>query len=110
MNNAIPLNVLGFTIIGTALLILIIYCIILIRSLIPSIKKLEEILNEIHDITQIASEDAKAVHEAVTALSDSAGDIFKTIKGNQSTIAAAANFINAIASFKNLVSKKNKKE
>lgn len=108
--GVIPLSVLGFILIGSAILILIIYCILLIRSLIPSAKKLEEILDEVHAITEMASKNTRSVHELVTSLSGSADDLSKVIKGNQSTIAAATTFINAVASFKNIVFKKESKE
>lgn len=108
--GVIPLSVLGFVVIGAAILILIIYCIILVRALIPSARKLSEILDEVHEITEMASKNTRVVHEMVSSLSGSAQDITKVVKGNQSTIAAATTFINAVTSFKNLVFRKSSKE
>ena len=110
MNATISVYALGFILIGIAVLILFIYCILLIKSLIPSAKKLDQILENVQSITATASKNTQSVQEIITSLSGSADNISKVIKGNQSSMAAITTLINAIASFKNLMSRNERKD
>lgn len=105
MDTTIRLGDAGLIIIGLALLVLLIYCIVFVRNLIPVVKNVNRILEDSRVITGIAADNAKDVDKIVRELSSSVGSISDVIKGNQSIVAALTSLINAIGSLKNLLEK-----
>ena len=108
MNTTITLGDAGLILIGLALLVLIIYSIIFVRTMIPAIKNMNKILEDAQVISAIAAENAQGVQKIIVDVSTSVGSVSEIIKGNQSVIAAVTSLINAIGSLKNLL-RKNKK-
>jgi len=105
MDTTIRLGDAGLILIGLALLVLLIYCIVFVRNLIPVVKNVNKILEDSRVITGIAADNAKDVDKIVRELSSSVGSISDVIKGNQSVVAALTSLINAIGSLKNLLEK-----
>ena len=103
MNTTITLGEAGIILIGLAVLVLIIYCIIFVRNLIPTIKNMNKILEDAQVISGIAADNAKEVDKIISEVSTSVGSISDVIKGNQSVIAALTSLVNAIGSLKNLL-------
>ena len=108
MNTTITLGDAGLILIGLALLVLIIYCITFVRSLIPTVKSVNKILEDTQVISGIAAENAKDVQKIIDDVSTSVGSVSDVIKGNQSVIAALTSIVNAIGSLKNLLHRDKK--
>ncbi|MBR0600450.1 hypothetical protein [Sinanaerobacter chloroacetimidivorans] len=108
MNTTITLGDAGLLLIGLALLVLIIYCILFVRSLIPTIKNMNRILEDAQVISSIAAENAQGVNKIIGDVSSSVGSISDIIKGNQSVVAALTSLVNAIGSLKNLLNREKK--
>lgn len=102
MNTTITLGDAGLLLIGLALLVLIIYCIIFVRNMIPTIKSINKILGDAEVISGVAAESAQGVQKIIGDVTVSVGSVSDIIKGNQSVIAALTSLINAIGSLKNL--------
>jgi len=110
MDATIRLGDAGLILIGLALLVLLIYCISLVRNLIPVVKNLNRILSDSSVISGIAAENAKEADTVIHELTASLSSVAKAIKGNQSIIASFAQIAKAAASLKNLLEKFNKNE
>lgn len=110
MDTAITLGDAGLILIGLAVLVLLIYCIVFVRNLIPAVKNMNKILEDTQVITGIAAENAKEVDKIIGDLSSSVGSISDIIKGNQSVVAALTSLVNAIGSLKNLLQKAGKEK
>ena len=96
---------LGKFLIGLALLVLIIYCIVFVSKLIPAVKKLHKVLDDAQTITSIASEGVQTAKDIVGDVSTSVSTISGILKGNQSVLAALTNIVNAVTSLTGLVKK-----
>jgi uncharacterized protein YoxC len=105
MNATITLGEAGSLLIGLALFVLIVYCIILVKNLVPSIKSVSKILKDTEVISGVAADSTKEVQKIVVDFSSSVGSMADIIKGNQSIIAALTSIVNAIGSLKNLIKK-----
>ncbi|MPN54411.1 hypothetical protein SDC9_202081 [bioreactor metagenome] len=108
MDTTITIGDAGSILIGLALLVLIAYCIVFVKNLIPVIKNVNKILEDSRVVSGIAAEKAKDVDKIIGDVSSSVRSISDTIKGNQSVISALTSLINAIGSLKNLVQGKKK--
>ena len=108
MNTTISLGDAGLILIGLAVLVLLIYCIVFVKNLIPAVKNMSKILEDTQVISGIAANNAKEVDKIIVDLSSSVGSISDIIKGNQSVVAALTSLINAIGSLKNLLHREKK--
>lgn len=109
MNTTITIGDAGLMLIGIALLVLIVYCIVFVRNLIPVVKSANKILEDTQIISGIAAENAQNVNKIISDVSASLGSVSDIIKGNQSIVTALASIVNAIGSIKNLLKKSEKK-
>lgn len=108
MDTTITLGDAGLILIGLAVLVLLIYCIIFVKNLIPAIKNVNRILEDTQVISAITADKAKDLDKIVSDLSSSVGSISDIIKGNQSVVAAITSLINAVGSLKNLIQRDKK--
>lgn len=106
MNTTITLGDAGLIIIGIGLIILIFYCINLVRNLIPTIKILNKILEDTQEIVGVAAESVEEAHKILEDVTESVSTISSMMKGNQSVIQALTSLINALASLKGLLKRK----
>ena len=107
MSMTIDLKILGFVVLGIALLILIIYLILLIRKAIGTLKKADVILDDCQDVTGVASNRITQLDGAVDNLADSIVGVANAFRGNQDKSKSLGTVLNAIGSLKNLLSKDN---
>lgn len=105
MKTTITLGDAGLILIGVAILILLFYCIRLVKNLIPTVKTLNRILEDANVISGIAVESTQEVQKIVGDVTTSVSSVADIIKGNQSVIAALTSIINALSSLKNLLRK-----
>lgn len=108
MDTTITLGDAGLILIGLAILVLLIYCILFVKNLIPVVKNMNKILEDTQVVSAITADKAKELDKIVSDLSSSVGSISDIIKGNQSVVAALTSLINAIGSLKNLLQKDKK--
>lgn len=101
----INLSVLGAVLLGGAALILLIYLIVLVRNLIPSVKILNKILKDAEVVTDVAAEGAEEAKIVLKNVSSSVSSVSDAIKGNQNVVAAITSVINALGSLKSLFAK-----
>lgn len=105
MDATISIGDIGLILLGIALLVLIIYCISLIRSLIPAAKSLGRVMEDVEVVTGVAAESAESAQQIIGDVTESVSSISKLVKGNQSTVAALTNLVNALAGLKDFVKK-----
>lgn len=105
MEITLTLKDLGFIAIVVCVVILLVQCICLVRNLVKTVKRTNEILDDSAVISGIAAERVKEVNETVGDATDTVKNLVNTIKGQQSTIAALTTIINGITSLRNLLSK-----
>lgn len=99
------LGELGLLLICTAAIVLLIYIILLVRSLIPTVKKMNQILDDVQVITHTASETTETLKYTIDNMSESTSILYNAIKGNQNVVSALTSFVNAVTSLKNIISK-----
>jgi ABC-type transporter Mla subunit MlaD len=92
--------------IGLGAIVLLIYLIVLFKNLLQTVKKTNLILDDANVVTKITASRATEVNEAVSDLSGALGSVANSFKGNQSTMAAFSNLVNALASLKGLLKNK----
>lgn len=105
MEITLSLKDLGLLLIGTGFIVLLVYCIILVKNLINSVKLTNKILEDSQVITSIAADKAKDVETIIGDVSQSVGSIAESIRGNQSTLKALSSIINSLGALKSLFSK-----
>ena len=108
MEITLSLKDTGLILIGIGLIVLLIYCSVLVKNLVYTIKLTNKILEDSKVITSIASDRAKEIDSIVGDVSISFGSITEAIKGNQSAIKAVSSIVNAAGAFKSLNKKKKK--
>jgi sensor histidine kinase YesM len=97
-----------FLLILIGLCVLLCYIIALTRNLTVSVKSLNKILKDTEVVSEVAARRAKDTDKMLDEASETVGSLYKTIKGNQSTIGALSAIINSLVSLKNLMSKRDK--
>ncbi len=101
MEIVISLKELGLIILLIFLIVLVVYTIGVMRNLVVTIKKANKILEDTEVITEIAATRAKQADVAVGDLSEALGIVSSAVKGNQSTVMAFTNAVNAVTAIKN---------
>ena len=110
MEITLTLQDLGLLIIGVGLIVLIGYCISLVKNLVTTIKHTNKILEDTKIITDIAATRATDVDKIVGDVSVSVSTLANNLKGNQSTIKAISTIISAIGSMRKLLAPGNNKK
>lgn len=110
MEVVLTLKDLGFILIVTCVVVLLIYCINLVRNLVTTIKHTNKILADTQVITEIAAERTKEVNDSVGELATAVTGIADAIKGNQSIAAAGSSLVNSVTSLKNIIAKFHKEQ
>jgi len=105
MEITLSLKDMGLILIGTGLIVLLIYCIVLVKNLIYSIKLANQILEDSKVITSIAADRAKEIDSIVGDVSVSVGSFAESIKGNQSALKALTIIVNTLGAIKSLFNK-----
>jgi len=97
-----------------AAIILVIYLIVILSKLKPTLEKLDRVLDEVEVITGTTANKVEQVDEIIAGVGDSVSTVVGALKGNQSLLLGATNFLNAAASLCGVVKKpsirKEKKE
>ena len=88
-----------------ALIVLIVYAIFLIRKLMDTLKRTDQILDDVQVLSTIAAERGQDVDRIITSVSGTVADVSDAVKGNQKTITAVASIVNSAASLKGMMSK-----
>lgn len=107
MDIVISLKDLGIIALILALIVLVIYMISVTKNLVVTIKRTNKILEETETVTNMMAERAKQADGAIGDFSEVISDISSLLKGNQSTLKAATNVVNALCGLKDLFSSKN---
>jgi len=105
MEITLSLKDMGLILIGIGLIVLLMYCVVLVKNLIYSIKLTNKILEDSKVITSIAAEKAKEIDSIVGDVSVSLGTLAESIKGNQSVLKALSTIVNTLGSIKSLLDK-----
>ena len=105
MNTPITLGDAILLVLGICAIILLIYIIRAVKALIPSLKAIQNILNDTQQITGLISNAAIGVEDTIAAVSETSEDLADLIRNNQKSFVAIVNLINAVAALKKLFSK-----
>ena len=92
-----------------ALVVLIVFAIALIKKLMGTLDRVNQVLEDAQVVSDIAATRSKDIDGIVENVSGSVSEISGALKGNQSTISAVMGFAKSLASLKG-VADKNKKE
>lgn len=90
--------------------VLMIYFIILLRKLLETLKQVDEILADAKVVSAIAADKAQKVDGIIDEAADTVGTVVNAIKGNQSMVSAATNFVNATTSLAGIMKGSEKKQ
>ena len=105
MSMTIDLKMLGFIVIGIALLILIIYLILLVRKAIDTLKKADVVIQDSQEITGVAAKRTKQLDGAIDDLADSITGVASAFRGKQEATKNLGTFLSALAAIKNVLTK-----
>ena len=89
---------------------LLVYLIILLRKVIETLREVDQILADAKVISAVAADKAQKVDGIIDGAADTVGPVVNAIKGNQSMVSAATNFVNATSSFANIMKKTEPKQ
>jgi len=103
MNTTITLGDAGMILIGIGLIILIFYCINLVRHLIPVVKTMNKVLEDTDRIAAAAANGAEEAQRLMGDVKGSVSSFAQAVKGNQNFFQAATSFINAFTSLRNML-------
>ena len=108
MNVTIDIKVLAIIVIAVAVVVLVAYIIQALKKLMVTLDHTNKILEDVEVVSEIAAERSKDIDGIITDVTGSVNTISETIKGQQSTLAALTSLVNAVASIKGIVNKKEK--
>ena len=89
---------------------LLVYLIILLRKVIETLREVDQILADAKVISAVAADKAQKVDGIIDGAADTVGTVVNAIKGNQSMVSAATNYVNATSSFANIMKKTEPKQ
>ena len=91
-------------------IILLIYLIVMVAKLLPSLKSLSKILSDVEVISGVAKDTTVDAKGAFKKLSGSVTDVADMLKGNKSIVSAGSSLVNAAAALKGLTKKSQDSE
>ncbi len=89
---------------------LLVYLIVLLKKVTETLKEVDKILEDAKVISAVAADKAQKVDGLIDGAADTVGTVVNAIKGNQSMVSAATNFVNATSSFANIMKKTEPKQ
>lgn len=110
MEITLTLKDLGFILIVAAAVVMLFYLAGVFKNLIVTLKHTNKIMADAEVISGIAAAKASEVDKLIDDVTASVGSVAEMIKGNQSTLKALTNLINAVGSLKNLLTGKSDEE
>ena len=106
MNITLTLGDTCMLLISIALFILLLYCIILIRHLIPSVKRLVHVMKNVETITDSAAKSTTSAEGIVDDVLDVTSSLVSSVKGPVGLVGQATSVVNAIQIIMSLISDK----
>lgn len=108
MEITLTVQELILIIIGIGVVMLIAYLIKLLKALTETSQRTNKVLEDVEVISAIAAEKVKKADELADDAIESLGVVVGMLKGNQSSVKAATNLVNSLASIKNLFTDNDK--
>lgn len=106
MDSTITIGDAGLIIIGLSLIVLIFYCIFLVKNLIPAAKTLNRILEDTERITSTAADGVEVAQRTVSDISGSVAAITDSIKGHEGHLQGALSFVHSLSTLIGFLNKK----
>jgi uncharacterized protein YoxC len=106
VDATITLGDLGLIVIAIALIVLICYCIFLVRNLIPAAKTLNRILEDTAKITGAAADSVEGAKEIIDNVGKSVSAVSGALKGKEGFIQGMASLVKAVTSLIGLLNDK----
>lgn len=103
----IDLKLLGWGLVVLCLVILLIFCIVLVKNLIVTVKHTNKVLEDTEVITGIAADRTKELNSAVGDMSKAISGFAEAVKGKQNIVGAVSALVKAFAALKNIASKQS---
>lgn len=103
MDYALTLSDIGLIAIGLALLVLILYCIALVRNLIPAVKTLNSILEDVENISATAASGVTEAQKIVSDIGVSIAAVSGSLKGKDSALQNLTTLVKSVSSAIGLV-------
>ncbi len=81
-----------------ALIALLVYLVLLVRSLLPTIKKVDKLLDDASVVTGVATGAVNQVDGIVNNLGGAINDVGNSVRGNPNFVGAVSNIAKAVTS------------
>ena len=104
MDITLTLGQTCMLLISIALFILLLYCINLVRHLIPSIKTLVNVMKNVETITDSAAKSTTSAEAIVDAVMDVTSSLVSSVKGPVGLVGQATSVVSAIQIIMSLIS------
>ncbi len=106
MDTVISIKDLGLICIFTALTVLLVYLIVLVKNSIETVKRTNKILADTEEMTALANKRTKDLDGIVENVSTAVGAATESFKGKESSIKSLSNLVSAISSLIGMIKKK----
>ena len=98
MNVTISLQALLIAILIVTAIVVLIFLAVLIAKLIPTIKKLNDVLDDAKQVTSFAADQTNKADGIITGMGDSVSAIATNLKANKNTIKNLSSLVGAATS------------
>ena len=105
MNFTLTLGETCMLLLAIALFIFLLYCISLIRNLIPSVKSLSRVMKDVETITESAAKSTQSAEAIVSDVMDVTSTVVSSIKGPAGIIGQLSSIAMAVKAIISLLSK-----
>lgn len=106
MSVTIDLKMLLLIIICIAVVVLVVYMVRCLKSLMVTLERTNEILQDVETMSDIAAKRSKDVDNIISNVSDTVSDINEAVNGKQNVISLITAIAKAIVAVKNVADKK----
>ena len=107
MDITLTLGETCMLLIAIALFILLLYCISLIRNLIPSVKSLSKVMKDVEVITECAAKSTQSAEAVVNDVMDITSTVVSTVKERTGLLGQISSIAMAVKAILTLLSEKD---
>ena len=107
MDITLTLGETCMLLIAIALFILLLYCISLIRNLIPSVKSLSKVMKDVQTITECASKSTQSAEAVVSDVMDITSSLVSSVKERTGLLGQISSIAMAVKAILSLLSDRN---
>lgn len=110
MYITVPLKDICMILLLAALVVMVIYLIVLFRNLNKTVKKSNEVLEDVKTITEIAEKRSVELDDTIGNVSETINTVSKAIRGQETVFKQLSNIASAVMSIVGIVTGRGKKD